>query len=503
MKNFLGINDFIWFFGVVEDRNDPVQLGRLRVRCYGWHTDDKNQIPTDSLPWAVPIQDVTSAGVSGKGKSPTGIVEGSWVIGFFADGKKAQEPYIMGTIAGAPKFTADTSKGFYDPNGVYPKYVDESDVNKLARGTNTITIDADSTIGAPEASYKAEYPFNHVTETESGHIIEIDDTKGKERINVLHKSGTFVEIQPSGDVVIQQKNGFKTVTGNDKIHVTGNMDFFVDGDINFNTRGNFNVTTFKNVDIKSKRIDLNSNFGNIYSPELIDDPVTFETNIVKVKPDSVPPEHPDNPEQIEQSADPDKDYAPLAPATCGSPDNPQRNPYDIANQLLAEGGWKELHKQGGTNPKIKFLWDEIGYNGAQYADEVAWCAVFTGAVLKRSGNKYIKTAQSRKYAGYGKKVSLDDVKQGDIVVFFRNGLESGKGHVGFATGNKTDRTIEVLGGNQSNTLSVRSYQLSNPAKGFGLLTIRRAVSCDDGETEAPNATDTSIAESAGEGGAVT
>ena len=79
MKNFLGINDFIWFFGVVEDRNDPVQLGRLRVRCYGWHTDDKNEIPTDSLPWAIPIQDVTSAGVSGKGKSPTGILEGSWV----------------------------------------------------------------------------------------------------------------------------------------------------------------------------------------------------------------------------------------------------------------------------------------------------------------------------------------------------------------------------------------------------------------------------------------
>ena len=501
MQNFLGKNDFVWFFGVVEDRNDPVQLGRVRVRCYGWHTDDKNEIPTDSLPWAVPIQDVTSAGVSGKGKSPTGIVEGSWVIGFFADGQEAQEPYIMGTIAGAPKFSADTSRGFHDPNGVYPKYVDESDVNKLARGTNTITVDNDSTIGAPEASYAAKYPHNHVTETESGHVIEIDDTAGAERIQVFHKSGTLIEIQPSGDIVIQQKNNYQTISGSSNIHTTGSLNYFVDGDINFNTRGNFNVTTFKNVDIKSKRIDLNSTTGSLYNPLLIDDPVKFETNIQNIK--EVPPEHPDNPEQIEQSDNPEEDYAPQTPATCGSPENPHRNPYDVANELLAEGGWKELHKQGGTNPKIKFLWDEIGYNGANYADKVAWCAVFTGAVLKRSGNKYIKTAQSRKYAGYGKKVSLDEVKQGDIVVFFRGGRDSGKGHVGFATGNKTDRTIEVLGGNQSNTLSVRSYQLSNPAKGFGLLTIRRAVSCDDGETEAPNATDTSIAESAGEGGAVT
>ena len=39
----------------------------------------------------------------------------------------------MGTIAGAPKFSADSSRGFNDPNGKYPLYVDESDVNKLAR----------------------------------------------------------------------------------------------------------------------------------------------------------------------------------------------------------------------------------------------------------------------------------------------------------------------------------------------------------------------------------
>ena len=61
------------------------------------------------------------------------------------------------------------------------------------------------------------------------------------------------------------------------------MNYFVDGDVNFNTRGNFNVTTFKNVDIKSKRIDLNSTTGDLYTPELIDNAVLFETNIVKLK----------------------------------------------------------------------------------------------------------------------------------------------------------------------------------------------------------------------------
>ena len=49
-NNFLGKNNFIWFNGVVEDRNDPQKLGRLRVRCVGIHTDNKDDLPTADLP---------------------------------------------------------------------------------------------------------------------------------------------------------------------------------------------------------------------------------------------------------------------------------------------------------------------------------------------------------------------------------------------------------------------------------------------------------------------
>ena len=47
MQNFMGMDGFIWFTGVVEDRNDPSKLGRVRVRCVGFHTEDKTKIPTD------------------------------------------------------------------------------------------------------------------------------------------------------------------------------------------------------------------------------------------------------------------------------------------------------------------------------------------------------------------------------------------------------------------------------------------------------------------------
>jgi hypothetical protein len=224
MRNFLTGNEFVWFFGIIEDRNDPIRLGRVRVRCIGFHTDDKDQIPTEDLPWAQQLQDITSAASGGTGRSPTGIIVGSWVIGFFADGDRAQEPIILGTLAGIPAST------------------NESDVNKLARGINSIIKTPDTVTGEPASPYAAQYPTNHVFESESGHVVEIDDTANAERIHVYHRSGTFIEMHPNGDVVTHHKNGFRTVTGNDKLHVTGDLNIVADG----------------NVTIDGKTINLNS-----------------------------------------------------------------------------------------------------------------------------------------------------------------------------------------------------------------------------------------------------
>ena len=132
MKNFMGKDGFQWFVGVVEDRMDPKRLGRLRVRCLGHHTEDKVKLPTSDLPWAHPMNPITSATVSGIGQTPLGAVEGTWVVGFFADGPSAQQPVIMGTLPGVPKSTSTGGKGFEDPSGTYPKYAGESDVNRLA-----------------------------------------------------------------------------------------------------------------------------------------------------------------------------------------------------------------------------------------------------------------------------------------------------------------------------------------------------------------------------------
>lgn len=212
-----------WFIGEVTSISDPKQLARIQVRIYGIHSDNKVDIPDENLPYAQVVAPITEGGTNGLG-NPLGIQVGALVFGIFLDGKDSQLPLVLGSM---PKFEGTER--------------DTLSVNQLARGTNTISKTADTVTGEPSQPYGAVYPNNKVTQTSSGHVIEIDDTSDNERIHIYHKSGTFVEMHPNGDVVTHTKNGFKTVTGNEKIHVTGDMEITVDG-------------TFKVV---ANRIDLN------------------------------------------------------------------------------------------------------------------------------------------------------------------------------------------------------------------------------------------------------
>jgi predicted chitinase len=90
------------FYGVVEDRMDPLFLGRCRCRVVGIHTDNKVELPTKDLPWAYPLQAINSAAMSGVGQAPLGPVEGTWVVVTFND-DSYQQPFMLGAIGGIPQ----------------------------------------------------------------------------------------------------------------------------------------------------------------------------------------------------------------------------------------------------------------------------------------------------------------------------------------------------------------------------------------------------------------
>ena len=121
MQRIFNKDGFNWWIGVVEDRMDPEKLGRCRVRIFGYHTDSQELLPTKSLPWAIPIQPITSAAISGIGSSPVGPVNGTWVIGFFLDGEDMQQPAMFGTIA------TKAAKGAFKQTAEPPEVTNPSD----------------------------------------------------------------------------------------------------------------------------------------------------------------------------------------------------------------------------------------------------------------------------------------------------------------------------------------------------------------------------------------
>ena len=312
----MGKDGFNWFVGVVEDRQDPQTLGRLRVRCLGYHTEGLDKLKTEDLPWAHVMNPITSATVSGLGQSPLGAVEGTWVVGFFQDGSDAQQPIIIGTLPGVPSELPDTGskKGFQDAvNGAYPKYK-ETDVNRLAVNSQSVdtsgrsadvednphsslTIrraDRTTKIGRadfnqvdlrvanagepdtlpgddgtefdePKTPYAAQYPHNHVYESESGHIREIDDTPNAERIHERHSSGTGYEIHPDGSKVTRVKKDNYTITTNDDFtHIQGTQRHTTDEGVRIRVNANGAEGNNYNIEVGSgSNVNVEVNKGNI------------------------------------------------------------------------------------------------------------------------------------------------------------------------------------------------------------------------------------------------
>lgn len=235
----MGASGFRWFIGVVEDRQDPLMLGRCRVRIYNVHSDDKTMMPTDGLPWAVPVTPLISASNQKVGLSPNGPTLGTIVFGFFADGAEAQMPVMLGTLPGIPENKKE-----------------KHDVPEPAREINSVKKEP---LGPePSSPYAAKYPYNKVFRSESGHVIEVDDTPGAERLHVYHRTGTYTETNHEGRFVRKVVNDdYEIVAKDQTVYVGGNVKVIVKGNVDIRVNGTYTVIADKPMTFIAPRIDLN------------------------------------------------------------------------------------------------------------------------------------------------------------------------------------------------------------------------------------------------------
>ena len=333
----MGLDSFVWWFGIVENRQDPLGLGRVQVRIYGWHTASLSDIPSENLPWASMVFSVNDRVFS----TPR---EDDVVFGFFADGRSGQFPVVMGIVPGYFTQPPNTGEGFNDlrPQSTLvnaPKHpvsrtyntdgsgitigeantansqvleslrhpnADELDQNSISGVTryqnlaNTVITarktNLDKNIysannfrwSEPYPAFNPLYPYNQANETESGHVFELDDTPGSERIHIAHRSGSYVEWVPTGTKVEKiTKSNYQIVMADDYLHVMGKVAITIDadclikcngdvileaggklssniaGDVNFSIGGGFNVFA-NSINLESQEdITLITNSGNI------------------------------------------------------------------------------------------------------------------------------------------------------------------------------------------------------------------------------------------------
>jgi hypothetical protein len=100
MIGYNGLDNLVWFLGVIEDVRDPTKLGRIKIRAFGFHpTVDEELVPKEDLPWAYVIKSV------GGIESTPKVSE--FCFGCFLDGRDAQQPLVLGTIP-IQKYAAPT-----------------------------------------------------------------------------------------------------------------------------------------------------------------------------------------------------------------------------------------------------------------------------------------------------------------------------------------------------------------------------------------------------------
>lgn len=186
-------NGVKFYIGIVEDNADPISLMRVRVRWYGVHPEDRQEVPTTSLPWATVVQPSNSSSNSGVGLAAA-ILPGTLVLGFFSDGDECQFPWVIGTI---PSLNRPNSPGY--GNG----FISDGSQQSSSQGPSG-TTGSGSNATSTDKSYgnvSGDKPYH-------GSPISNPNSDGDKQINASTYGGNINtgDVRVSGDQATATKN---------------------------------------------------------------------------------------------------------------------------------------------------------------------------------------------------------------------------------------------------------------------------------------------------------
>jgi len=204
------------FFGTyrarVVDNNDPRKMKRVRLEIP--EVLGKGVIST----WAFPKIPILG------GKSDTGLISvapiDSRVLVEFLGGGDINQPMWTGYWAASPGDDAELPKLGRD-------IPDET--TRSPKGDDQAVSGSGLTFDEPQSPFAGTYPNNRVLKSTSGHVMEVDDTPGAERLHQFHRSGSYSEVRRDGSKVEKVKKSHRITIGDDVEHVNGSQHSIVEG----------------------------------------------------------------------------------------------------------------------------------------------------------------------------------------------------------------------------------------------------------------------------------
>lgn len=130
--------------------------------------------------------------------------------------------------------------------------------------------------------------------------------------------------------------------------------------------------------------------------------------------------------------------------------------FDLAQRFVGE-----IREIPGAphHPFIQWCHLLVGL-GDNQPDETPWCSSFVNAIAWQLRLPRSKSAAARSWLAIGETVDLSFASVGYDVVVLKRGAQPWQGHVGFYAG-ATPTHVSVLGGNQSNTVSIAPFPVAD------------------------------------------
>ena len=290
-----GFRNLLWYVGVVEDRHDATNDGRIKVRAFGIHTEDKQAMPTADLPWAIVLD-----GSYGAAQKIPAV--GDWVFGFFMDGDDAQHPMVMGRVPGInlqlPSEAGTPSDANYVPAESIQNYGkpplhrhlggEDAQVGQGPLQAAAVKNGIESSTGDTWSEPPIITPERNLDNTvytsknDNNYVVLSDSREGDGTyILISHASGSAVQIDSHGTILVKSfgdtynsSEGFtmnrteldshtnvggdwalKVERGSGKVWINGDLDIECEN-FNVTARGSANINAAAGTNISGGKVGL-------------------------------------------------------------------------------------------------------------------------------------------------------------------------------------------------------------------------------------------------------